>query len=245
MKRTKLSRGLLVLAALCVPCFVNAQAAPEGAPDLSGVWQKSSRGMALIEGTPPMTQWGRERFELAKPIHGPRTVSATESNAAELTCLPMGFPATYFRPRPFEIVQLPDRVLMLFEVDNFWRVVYMDGRDFPEVPLHTWNGYSIGHYEGDTLVIETRHMIGWTSESNQRWLDRYGHPFSDEAVVTERIRHIDADSLENRITIDDPIAYEEPWTGVMTYRRRDFEIAEFICQELMLSELPEMRPGQE
>ena len=63
--------------------------------------------------------------------------------------------------------------------------------------------------------------------------------------MTERIRHIDADNLESRITIDDPIAYEEPWTGVMTYRRRNFEVAEFICQELMLSELPEMRPGQE
>jgi hypothetical protein len=244
VNRTSIVRALIALVVAGSAVAAGAQSLPEGIPDLSGVWQKSSRGMALIEGTPPMTAWGQERFDLAKPIHGPRTVSATESNAAELTCLPMGFPATYFRPRPFEIVQLPDRVVMLFEVDNFWRVVYMDGREFPEVPLHTWNGYSIGHYEGDTLVIETRHMIGWTSENNQRWLDRLGHPFSDDAVITERIRHIDADSLENHITVDDPIAYEEPWTGVMTYRRRNFEVAEFICQELMLSELPEMRPGQ-
>jgi hypothetical protein len=244
VKQLNIRRPFVTVVALCLPGFVAAQAAPEGAPNLSGVWQKSSRGMALIEGAPPMTAWAKERFDLARPIHGPRTVSATESNAAELTCLPMGFPATYFRPRPFEIIQLPDRVVMLFEVDNFWRVIHMDGREFPEVPLHTWNGYSIGRYEGDTLVIETRHVIGWTSESNQRWLDRYGHPFSDEVVVTERIRHIDADSLENDITIEDPIAYEEPWTGVMTYRRRSFEVAEFICQELMLSELPEMRPGQ-
>jgi hypothetical protein len=222
-----------------------AQAGSEAMPDLSGVWQKSSQGQGLIEPAPPMTAWGRERFDLAKPIHGPRTVSATESNAAELTCLPMGIPASYFRPRPFEILQLPDRAVMLFEVGNFWRMIYMDGREFPEVPLHTWNGYSIGHYEGDTLVIETRHIIGWESESVQRWLDRLGHPFSDELTVIERIRRSDDDTLENRITIDDPVAYERPWTGVMTYRKRDFELAEFICQELMLSGLPEMRPGGE
>jgi hypothetical protein len=222
-----------------------AQAGSEAMPDLSGVWQKSSQGQGLIEPAPPMTAWGRERFDLAKPIHGPRTVSATESNAAELTCLPMGIPASYFRPRPFEILQLPDRAVMLFEVGNFWRMIYMDEREFPEVPLHTWNGYSIGHYEGDTLVIETRHIIGWESESVQRWLDRLGHPFSDELTVIERIRRSDDDTLENRITIDDPVAYERPWTGVMTYRKRDFELAEFICQELMLSGLPEMRPGGE
>ena len=245
MQFSRLATVGVAVTSLALSVTVSAQTGSASIPDFSGVWQKSNRGMSLIPEEPPMTAWGRERFDLAKPIHGPRTASATESNAAELLCLPMGFPATYFRPRPFEIIQLRDRVVMLFEVDNFWRIVYMDGRDFPEVPLHTWNGFSIGHYEGDTLVIETRHMIGWTSESNQRWIDRYGHPFSDEVVVTERIRHIDADNLENQITITDPIAYEEPWTGVMTYRRRNFEVAEFICQELMLSELPEMRPGQE
>jgi hypothetical protein len=201
--------------------------------------------MTSLVAEPPLTEWGQERFDLAKPIHGPRTTSATEANAAELQCLPMGIPGTYYRPRPFEIVQLADRVLMLFEVDNFWRVVHTDGRDFPEVPLHTWNGYSIGHYEGDTLVIETRHVIGWTAENNQRWLDRLGNPFSDEVRIIERIRRVDADNLENIVTIHDPIAYTEPMTGTLTFRRRDFELAEFICQELMLSDLPEMRPGQE
>jgi len=219
-----------------------AQTNSAAIPDLSGVWQKSGGGPGLTAEEPPMTAWGRERFDLAKPIHGPRTVSATESNAAELTCMPMGFPASYFRPRPFEIIQLPDRAVMLFEVGNFWRIIYMDGRDFPEIPLHTWNGYSIGHYEGDTLVIETRHVIGWMSEQVQRWLDRLGHPFSDEIVLTERFRRVDENTLENQITVDDPVAYERPLTAVMTYRKRNFELAEFICQELMLSELPEMRP---
>ena len=213
-------------------------------PDLSEVWQRDFPGMTPLVPEPPMTAWGRERFELAKPLHGPRTASATESNAAELSCLPMGFPATYYRPRPFEILQHPDRAIMLFEIDHFWRIIYLDGRDFPEVPLHTWNGYSIGRYEGDTLVIETRHIIGWESETQQRWIDRIGHPFSDQLRLVERFRRVDEETLENEVTIDDPIAYERPFTGTLTYKRRDFELAEFVCQELMLSELPEMRPGQ-
>ena len=97
----------------------------------------------------------------------------------------------------------------------------------------------IGHYEGDTLVIETRHIIGWASEREQRWLDRLGHPFSDELRIVERIRRVDEDTLENEITIYDPIACDRAFSGTLTFRRRDFELAEFICQELMLSELPE------
>ncbi len=234
-----------MLAALGTLCSMAAFPQAADAPDLSGVWQRNFPGNNPLVPDPPMTAWGQERFDSAKPIHGPRTTSATEANAAELHCLPMGFPATYYRPRPFEIVQLPDRAVMLFEVDHFWRIIYMDGRDFPEVPLHTWNGYSIGHYEGDTLVIETRHIIGWESENQQRWIDRIGHPFSDELQLTERISRVDENTLVNEVTIDDPIAYERPFTGTLNYRQRDFELAEFICNELMLSALPEMRPGQE
>jgi len=219
-----------------------SQAIAQTIPDFSGVWQRSSAGDVSLVPEPPMTDWGQERFDLAKPIHGPRTTSATEANSAELQCLPMGFPATYYRPRPFEIVQLPDRAIMMFEVDHFWREIHMDGRDFPEVPLHTWNGYSIGHYEGDTLVIETRHMLGWQAENIQRWVDRLGHPFSDDVRLIERLRRVDHETLVNEVTIEDPIAYKEPFTGTITFRLRDFELAEFICQELMLSELPEMRP---
>ena len=180
----------------------------------------------------------------ARPIHGPRTVSPAESNAAELRCLPMGIPGTYFRPRTFQFVQLETRALMLFEVDRMWREIHLDGRSFPDVPLGTWMGYAVGRYEGDTLVVETRQFRGW-EENAQRWLDRLGHPFSDELKVTERFRRTSRETLVNEITIDDPVAYSRPWTATMNYRlRQDFEMGEFICNELMLSELPDMRPGQ-
>jgi hypothetical protein len=190
-----------------------------------------------------MTVWGLEKYTAAKPIHGPRTVSPEESNAAELRCLPMGIPGIYFRPRTFEIVQMPSRTMMLFEVDHVWREIFMDGRPFPDVPLGTWMGYSVGRYDGDALVIETRQFRGWEDIAH-RWLDRLGHPFSDELKVTERFRRTAPDTMVNEITIDDPIAYTRPWTATMNYRLRpkDFEMGEFICNELMLSELPDMRP---
>ena len=151
LTRISIFRALILI----LPSLTNAQSLP----DLSGVWQRDFPGNSPLIPEPPLSAWGQERFDLAKPIHGPRTTAATEANASELMCLPMGLPGTYYRPRPFEIVQLPDRIVMVFEVNNFWRMIYMDGREFPEVPLHTWNGYSIGHYEDDTLVIETPNII--------------------------------------------------------------------------------------
>lgn len=244
--RTRLKNWSAALAAIVAfSSAASAQtAAPQAVgPDLSGIWQKSGGGSGLIPGEPPMTDWGREKFLAAKPIHGPRTVSPTESNAAELQCLPMGIPGIYFRPRTFQIVQLPRRAVMLFEVDHLWREIYMDGRSFPEVPLHTWMGYSIGHYEGDTLVIESRHFRGW-EENAHRWIDRLGHPFSSELRVVERFRRTSHDRLVNEITIDDPVAYTGQWTATMTYALQEdgFEMGEFVCQELMLSDLPFMRP---
>jgi hypothetical protein len=205
---------------------------PDDVPDLSGVWEKSSFGSSLPTEEPPFTEWGRERFELARPGRGPTAAESTETNAPEVLCEPMGIPATYFRPRPFEIIQLPGRVLMLIEVENFFRIIYTDGREFPDFPLPTWNGYAIGHYEGDTLVVETRNFRGWQSEERQRWVDRMGHPFSDELTVIERLRRIDHETLENEITIIDPIAYERPWSATMTFSLREgVEIEEFICSE--------------
>lgn len=228
----------------CVFVAAATAAAQAARPDFSGIWQRAGGGPGLIAGEPPMTPWGLEKYAAAKPIHGPRTVSPAESNAAELRCLPMGIPGMYFRPRTFEFVQMQARTLMLFEVDHMWREIHMDGRGFPDVPLGTWLGYSVGRYDGDALVVETRQFRGW-EENAQRWLDRLGHPFSDELKVTERFRRPSRDTLVNEIAIDDPVAYTRPWTATMNYRLRDnFEMGEFICNELMLSDLPDMRPGQ-
>ena len=223
-----------VLAAIWLVGSAASARAQEAAtiPDLAGVWERSSRGDSLSDGEPPMTAWGRERFALALPGRGPTTALTSETNAPELQCDPMGIPATYFRPRPIEIIQEPNRVVMLLEVENFFHIIYTDGRGFPTFSIPTWNGYAIGHYEGDTLVVQTTNFRGWESKDQQRWLDRIGHPFSDQLEVVERFRRIDADTLGDEITIVDPVAYERPWTTTMTFRRRDgVELEEFICSE--------------
>jgi hypothetical protein len=244
VKRAAVVHRVIWLAPLVLFLLTGSARAQTSRPDFSGIWQRAGGGPGLIADEPPMTAWGLEKYKAAKPIHGPRTVSPAESNAAELRCLPMGIPGIYFRPRTFEIVQLPTRALMLFEVDHMWREIHLDGRGFPDVPLGTWMGYSAGRYEGDALVIETRQFRGW-EENAQRWLDRLGHPFSDELKVTERVRRTGPGTLVNEITIDDPIAYTRPWTATMNYRlRENFEMGEFICNELMLSELPDMRPKE-
>jgi hypothetical protein len=226
-----LAAGLIVTPATYAQTDWKIQR-PASVPDLAGVWQKSSYGSSLPEEEPPFTEWGRERFDLALPGRGPTAAESDETNAPEVLCEPMGIPATYFRPRPFELIQLPGRVIMLIEVENFFRVIYTDGREFPEFPLPTWNGYAIGHYEGDTLVVETRNFRGWQSEDRQRWVDRMGHPFSEELTVIERFRRIDHETLENEITIIDPVAYERPWSATMTFSLREgVELEEFICSE--------------
>lgn len=220
---------LLLLASCGAPPPDNSTA---GRPHLSGIWEMDFVGDVPLLAEFPLTDWGRERFESARPLRGPRPFAAFESNDPELSCSPMGIPATYFRPRPIEIVQFADRVLMLLEVGSFFRIIHTDGREFPEDGLATWNGYSVGRYEGDTLVVVTRNFRGWESEEQQRWLDRLGHPFSDALILTERFRLIDQDTLENQITIDDAMAYTRSWSATLTFRRReDAELVEFICYE--------------
>jgi len=227
----------LVAAVVLLMLLGGCETSPPGgatasSPDLSGIWEMDFVGDVPLLDEFPLTDWGRERFDSARPLRGPTPFAAFESNDPELSCAPMGIPATYFRPRPIEIVQFADRLLMLLEVGSLFRIIYTDGRNFPDDGVETWNGYAIGQYEGDTLVIETRGFRGWESEEQQRWLDRLGHPFSDELVLTERLRLIDNETLENQITVDDPIAYTQPWSATLTFkRRRDTELAEFICHE--------------
>jgi hypothetical protein len=107
----------------------------------------------------------------------------------------------------FEIVQLPGRMLQLFEYRHDWREIWLDGRALPagDELYPKWNGFSIGRFEGDELVVES---VGFDSRS---WLDKLGYPHSEELSVEERYRRLDADTLELSITVTDPAYYTEPW----------------------------------
>jgi len=109
------------------------------------------------------------------------------------------------RRRGFEVRQFQDMVLILYDQDHGVRRVYMDGRGHPANLTPTWNGHSIGRYDGDTLVIDT------VGIKDKVWLDIQGHPHTDAVRVTERIRRVQPERLEIEVTIDDPQTYKKPW----------------------------------
>ncbi|HEX7082425.1 MAG TPA: hypothetical protein VF329_15560 [Gammaproteobacteria bacterium] len=188
--------------------------------DLSGVWlhRSDSRGN-------PVTQWsadelpfspaGQERFDSNKPGKGPRQGPPALGNDPIGGANPPGLYRTLVYNRPFEFIQTPQKIVQLFEWAKVWRVIWTDGREVPEdvAAGPYWYGYSVGKWEGDTLVVQTVGLDG------RAWLDEWGTPFSDNARIEERWRRVDEDALELTITVHDPDSYSEPWTSdPQTYR---------------------------
>ena len=146
------------------------------------------------------------------PGYGPRR--STRRNDPLGRCEPLGLPrhlnAEVIEPHnTFEIVQLPRRILQFFEYRHDWREIWMDGRTLP--PLESiepkWNGFSVGRYEGDTLVV-TSH--GFDERS---WVDKFGYPHSEQMRLEERYRRVDENTLELVMTITDPVVYTKPWAS--------------------------------
>jgi hypothetical protein len=141
------------------------------------------------------------------------------------SCFPPGVPRVYMHPFPFQFIQTPGEVVMLFEVDSLRREIYTDGkpRDPDLVPL--WMGSSIGRWEGDTLVVDTVNF------NDRTWIDRVGHPHSDQLHVIERFRRTAHDHLVDDITIDDPKAYTKPWTARLEFKLRPWKLTEQFCED--------------
>jgi hypothetical protein len=128
---------------------------------------------------------------------------------------------------PFKLVQTPSLLVMLFEDDvPSHRQVFLDGRGHPKDPNPMWMGHSIGHWEGETLVIDS---VGFDDRS---WLDTAGHPHTEKMHVIERFRRPDLGHLEIEFTIDDPAAYAKPWK-IARASELDAgdDIGEYVCSE--------------
>jgi hypothetical protein len=217
-----------------------ASVAPEtsvAGADLTGVWNNDAppatrayQGWGFSEDPPEMTPWAQERFDQARPTFGPNGVMATQSNDPVYQCFPAGLPRIYFHPFPLEIIQTPGRVLMVFEYDHTVRPIYTDGRGHRDDLAPSWMGDSIGHWEGDTLVVETANF------NDQTWVDRRGTPHSTELRVLERIHKTDADHLQIDLTIEDPVAFPHAWMGQRFFKRVDWDIEEFFCGERNMSD---------
>jgi len=245
--RKRLKDSVPALAAVLVFSIVQHAQTPEqsgaartatGAPtvDLSGVWEANMPGLQWAEysfapNIPIMTLWGKQKYLAAKPSYGPRAVDnstdyVNPTTGKDVGCLPPGVPRIYIQPFLFEIIQTHDRVVELFEFDHHMRQIFIDGRQHPKDPDHTWMGDSIGWYEGDTLVIDT---IGLNDKT---WIDRGGLPHSEHLHVIERIRRPSSDALEINITIDDPKAYTQTWSGYRNFKSRPtWNLKEFICAD--------------
>jgi hypothetical protein len=205
-----------------------AAAAPrtsDGKPDLSGLWAKTSpkyaRNIAADLAPAEILPWARALVEQRREDLG--------KDGMQVRCLPLG-PAYAMSgdstgSEMVRIVQTPQLVLML-NPDLTYRQIWMDGRALEPDPNPSWMGYSVGHWEGDTLVVEA---AGFHAGS---WLDRDGHPHTDTLRLTERYRRPNFGTLDVEVTLSDPGAYTTPWTvkTTATYAA-DTEMLEWVCNE--------------
>jgi hypothetical protein len=147
-------------------------------------------------------------------------------------CLPPGGPRLYATPYPMEIIQQPElkRIVIIFEGGtHVWREIHMDGRQHLKsdaIKGQTWLGDSVGHWEGDTLVVD---VVGFNEGT---WLDYFGHPHTDQMHVIEKYSRPNKGTLHYEATIDDPGAYTKPWTVAWNINwTANAELQEYICQE--------------
>jgi hypothetical protein len=193
----------------------------DGRPDLSGIWRstqdKYQRNLAAdfprLVLQPSAAASFKERSE-----------SAGKANPA-VRCLPRGLPGSMLvREYPWKLVQMPASVLILFDEALDFRQIHFDGRRLPDDPQPTWMGYSVGRWEGDTLVSET---IGVSEDT---WLDDLGHPHSDAMRVLERFRRRTVGMMDVEITIQDAKAYSRSWAAMAHFELLpDTDLDEHIC----------------
>jgi hypothetical protein len=194
-----------------------APVTPWGKPDLNGVWARPyvpdierGYGMPL-----PYTEWGKQQWENYHPEDGDYTGS----------CLPFGHMRGINGPDPIQFMQTPTHFSFLYEQNSWFKVLPIDGR-VPVKKVPTWFGDSVGHWEGDTLVIVTTNFNGKTR------LDTVGHPHSDQLKLTERMTRTDAGHMAYQVTIDDSKTYTKPIVSNRTFTlRTDWEVLEYSCDE--------------
>jgi len=215
----------------------------DGKPDLSGIWHTAARIPCSAEfarfiecgseigGAPVALNFGADLKD-GLPYQ-PWSAALAKQRSADFSrddphvrCLPDNPPRTWGMPHLTKAVHTPKLLVLLYEVNAMYRQIFLDGRPFPQDMNPTWNGYSVGHWEGDTLVVETKGF------RDNLWIDMAGSPMSDAAKMTERIRRPNVGTLDVDITIDDPKVYTRPFTVKMKQGlEADTELADEFCLE--------------
>ena len=194
--------------------------------DLNGFWR--AHGSALPTNqrhdisltAPPMTTWAQAKYDAAKPgLNGTGQGRAQPlGNDPIMICDPVGYPRVIAASGEYglQIVQAPKETLMLFDWFYARRDIYTDGRKLSPDTDPRFYGNSVGHWEGDTFVVESNNF------DTRTWLDSAGHPHSDEMTLVERYRRVDHDTIELTMTLTDPKAYTTPWVSEKKYLERFF-----------------------
>ena len=193
----------------------------DGKPDFSGIWRtptgKYLENLAADGLEVPMQPWAKQLFLERLANNGRDRPSAN--------CLPHSVTDFDAHNTPRKVVQTPGMLIMLFEGYHTYRQIFVDGRAMPKDPEPAWFGYSVGKWEGSTLVVDT---IGIHEKT---WLDDSGHPHSDALHIVERFRRIDFGHMSVQITIDDPKAYTKPWTVSFGWEiLPDTELLDWVCE---------------
>ena len=181
---------------------------------------------ANMSGGLPFTPWAAE-------IRKQRMATDDKDNP-DANCMPMGHTQFHMQPQPRKIIQTPKLIVILYEANYGLRYVYTDGRTLPPQgqPQPFWSGYSIGRWEGDTLVVDTNNLRGAEQGPYYGWLDVRGSPYSDQAKFTERFRRPIFGKLEIDVMLEDQKAYTKPFTVRINQRVMvDEEPIEFVCNE--------------
>jgi hypothetical protein len=196
----------------------------DGKPDLSGLWL-TARGYTsdiardLKPEDVPFQPWAAELYK-----HRLDTLSREDPQGR---CVLSGVPREHVVPYPFKIVNTTNgMIVILYEALHSYRQIFMDGRKLPNDPNPAWMGYSVGRWEGDTLVVDSTGFV------DNNWIDNNGHPGTESLRLTERFRRRDFGHVDLQLTIDDPKAYTKPWTVNLVFNAiPDNELIEYVCDE--------------
>jgi hypothetical protein len=209
-----------------------------GKPDFSGIWQAlagpefdiephgarkdAPPGPGIVEGGAiPYQPWALERRRL--------NFEARLTRDPRLKCFTLGVPRGIYYPEPFQILQRPRDITLLFQFGHPVRTIHTNGTRHPDGHIDFWLGDSRATWDGDTLVVDVVHFNGET------WLDRAGNFASDALHIVERWRMLDTNTIEYRATLEDPKVYTRPWSlGVLLHRHREpnVQLIENYCYTL-------------
>jgi hypothetical protein len=196
---------------------------PDGKPDFTGLWL--TQGLYIGDITKdlkepvPFQPWAADLYKHRRDNLG------TEDPTG--WCVVGGVPRSTAVPYPFKILHATTgNVIILYEAVHSFRQIFTDGRPLPKDPNPQWFGYSVGHWEGDTLVVNSAGF------NDNAWLDNFGHPGTESMKVTERFRRKDFGHMSVQVTIDDPKAYTKPWDVTLPLVfQPDTEMIEYMCTE--------------